>query len=191
MKAPSARIALASAAIGAVGLAGCDSPSDTTAAPSTGTDPIAVCPSGAPAPGAKPVELAGAAGRAAVIAPTKDSAPRVTVETPYRVDASHATTTQPGSGAELTENSVVTVCYQGVNGRTGRVFDDAFSRATSAEVALPDMIAGFRTALVGQRSGATVVASVTAADAYPKGEPRAGIEPGDTLIYAITVLAAN
>ena len=59
---------------------------------------------------------------------------------------------------------MVTVCYQSVNGRTGAVFDDAFARSTSAEIALPDVVTGFRTALVGQRSGATVVTAVTAAD---------------------------
>lgn len=192
--APFARFALASTAVGIVGalaLAGCGSSAEPEAAPAPSADPIAVCPSGDPAKDAKPLELAGAVGRARVIAPTDHSAPKVTVEAPYRVDRSTATTAQQGSGAKLTGDSVVTVCYQGVNGRTGAVFDDAYARGTSVELALPDVVAGFRTALVGQQVGATVVTAVAAADGYPKGEPDAQIEPGDTLIFSVTVLAAS
>ncbi len=176
--------------LGALALTGCGT--STEAPPSTtATGTIDGCPAAAPSADATAITLTGVTGRALVVPPTADAAPRVTVETPYRVDRSETVTTAPGSGAVLTDRSVVTVCYQSVNGRTGRVFDDAFARATSVEMALPDVVPGFRTALVGKRVGATVVTSVTAADGYPKGEPRAGVDPGDTLIFAIRVLASN
>lgn len=190
VNAPFARPAVAAAAACAVAVAGCGAPTVAPAS-STTSGTIDACPAAAPAADATAITVNGVTGRATVVPPTEHSAPRVTVEAPFRVDRSQSVVTAPGSGATLTDRSVVTVCYQGVNGRTGAVFDDAFARATSAEMALPDVVAGFRTALVGQRSGATVVTAITAADGYPKGEPRAGIDPGDTLLFAIRVLAAN
>lgn len=188
--APFARLTVAAAAACALALAGCGAATEPPA-PSRATGTIDTCPAAAPAADAKAVTLTGVTGRAVVVPPTEHTAPRITVDAPYRVDRSQAVVAAAGSGAELTERSVVTVCYQGVNGRTGAVFDDAFGRATSAEIALPDVVPGFRAALVGQRSGTTVITAVTAADGYPKGEPQAGVEPGDTLIFAIRVLAAN
>lgn len=188
--APFARLSVAAATVCAAALTGCGAASEAPTTSSAARS-IDVCPSAAPAADATTTALRGVTGRAAVVAPTDTAAPKVIVEAPYRVDRSQTVTAQAGSGATITEQSVVTVCYQGVNGRTGAIFDDAFSRATSAELALPDVVAGFRTALVGQRVGASVVTSVTTADGYPKGEPRAGIAPGDTLIFAIRVLAAN
>lgn len=185
-----ARLAVAAAATCALPLTGCGASTEAPA-PSSATGTIDSCPAAAPAADATAVTLTGVTGRAVIVPPTEHAAPRITVEAPYRVDRSQTVVAQAGSGAELTERSVVTVCYQGVNGRTGTVFDDAFGRATSAEIALPDMVPGFRAALVGQRSGTTVVTAITAADGYPKGEPKAGVEPGDTLIFAIRVLAAN
>lgn len=190
MDVPFARLTVAAAAACALPLAGCGAAAEAPAS-SSATGTIDTCPSTAPTADAAAVTLTGLTGRAVVVPPTEHAAPRVTVETPYRVDRSQTVVAAAGSGTELTERSVVTICYQGVNGRTGAVFDDAFGRATSAEVALPDLVPGFRAALVGQRSGATVVSAVTAADGYPKGEPQAGVDPGDTLIFAIRVLATN
>lgn len=188
--APLARLTVAAAAICTLPLAGCGASADE-AAPSSATGTIETCPTAPPAADAREITLRGVTGGARVVPPTDDAAPRVSVDLPFRVDRSQTVVAEAGTGAPLTEKSVVTLCYQSVNGRSGQVFDDAFSRATSAEIALPDVVPGFRTALVGQRSGATVVTAVTADDGYPKGEPRAGIEPGDSLIFAIRVLAAN
>ncbi|NMD54970.1 MULTISPECIES: FKBP-type peptidyl-prolyl cis-trans isomerase [Tsukamurella] len=191
MDAPLARLTAAAATACVLTVAGCGAGTEQSAASSPTTGAIDGCPAAAPAADARAITLDGVTGRALVVPPTAAAAPRITVETPYRVDRSRTVVAEAGSGAPLTEKSVVTVCYQSVNGRTGTVFDDAFSRATSAEIALPDVVPGFRSALVGQRSGTTVVTAVTAADGYPKGEPRAGVAPGDTLIFAIRVLAAN
>ena len=37
----------------------------------------------------------------------------------------------------------------------------------------------------------SVAVAMTSADGYPKGQPRAGIEPGDTLVFAIKILDAS
>ncbi|MDP0399564.1 FKBP-type peptidyl-prolyl cis-trans isomerase [Tsukamurella strandjordii] len=176
-------------------LVACGSPADTTStAPAAARDPLATCPSEAPAADAKPTvvfEGDGGHGRANVVPPTKAAAPRVTVTTPFRVDRTQVLRVHGGSGPALSENAVVTVCYQGVNGRTGAVFDDSFARSASAEFALTDVVPGFRKAIAGQQVGSTVAAAITSADGYPQGQPAAQIDPGDTLIFTITVLGAS
>ncbi len=189
MDASFARLTVAAAVT--LALAGCGAATDDAVATSTEHRSIDVCPAAAPASGATTTTLRGVTGSATVVAPTKDTAPAVTVAAPFHVDRSQTETAHAGTGKQITDRSVVTVCYQGVNGRTGEVFDDAFARSTSAELALPDVVPGFRTALVGQRAGAVVVTAIPAAEGYPRGEPKAGIAPGDTLIFAISVLASN
>ncbi|MGB7362816.1 MAG: FKBP-type peptidyl-prolyl cis-trans isomerase, partial [Rhodococcus sp. (in: high G+C Gram-positive bacteria)] len=50
------------------------------------------------------------------------------------------------------------------------------------------VVAGFQKAIAGQTVGSTVAVAVTSEDGYPNGQPRAGIEPGDSLIFAISIL---
>jgi hypothetical protein len=186
------RFAVAAGALPLV-FGACGSSATSSEPAATGTaDPVSTCPSEAPPKDAKAtVVLEGDRGKARVVPPTATTTPRVTVETPYQAKTTQVVRVHGGSGAALTDNAVVTVCYQGVNGRTGVVFDDSFARDTSAEFALTDVVPGFRKAITGQQVGSTVIASITGADGYPEGQPAAQIEPGDTLIFAITVLDAD
>lgn len=43
----------------------------------------------------------------------------------------------------------------------------------------------------GQKVGSTVAVAMVPADGYPEGRPAAGIQPGDTLIFAIKILEAS
>ena len=49
----------------------------------------------------------------------------------------------------------------------------------------------FQKAIAGQKVGSTVAVAMVSADGYPNGEPRAGILPGDTLVFAIKILAVT
>jgi peptidylprolyl isomerase len=79
----------------------------------------------------------------------------------------------------------------GVNGRDGTVFDSSYERGEPAEFALDQVVPGFQKAIAGQKVGSTVAVAMTSADGYPNGEPRAGIQPGDTLVFAIKILDAS
>jgi FKBP-type peptidyl-prolyl cis-trans isomerase len=79
----------------------------------------------------------------------------------------------------------------GVNGRDGRVFDSAYERGSPVQFPLNGVVPGFQKAITGQKVGSTVAVAATSADGYPDGEPRAGIEKGDTLIFAIKILSAS
>lgn len=201
---------LAPVAAGALLLAGCSSSDDAdSAAPTTtgAADSAAVdtsdndseivtaaltCPVDEPSTGTVvDWELTGVTGALAVVGPTEDTAPLVSVETPLQVDQTVVETLVPGDGAEVTDASLVTVCYTGVNGRDGEVFDSAFERGAPAQFSPGGVIPGFRDALVGQQEGATVAVAMTSEDGYPQGTPDGAIEPGDTLVFALSILAVD
>ncbi|HXO57547.1 MAG TPA: peptidylprolyl isomerase, partial [Mycobacterium sp.] len=43
----------------------------------------------------------------------------------------------------------------------------------------------------GQKVGSTVGVAMASADGYPDGQPQAGIQKGDSLIFAIKILSAG
>jgi len=49
-------------------------------------------------------------------------------------------------------------------------------------------VPGFQKAIAGQKVGSTVAVAMTSADGYPDGQPSAGIEKGDSLVFAIKIL---
>jgi peptidylprolyl isomerase len=50
------------------------------------------------------------------------------------------------------------------------------------------VVPGFQKAIAGQKVGSTVAVAMTSADGYPDGQPSAGIEKGDSLVFAIKIL---
>jgi FKBP-type peptidyl-prolyl cis-trans isomerase len=78
----------------------------------------------------------------------------------------------------------------GVNGRDGSVFDSAYERGTPAQFSLDGVVPGFQKAIAGQKVGSTVAVAMASADGYPDGQPNAGIQKGDTLVFAIKILRA-
>ena len=79
----------------------------------------------------------------------------------------------------------------GVDGRDGRVFDSSYDRGTPVEFELSAVVPGFQKAIAGQKVGSTVAVAMAPADGYPDGQPRAGIEPGDSLVFVIKILEAS
>ena len=150
------------------------------------------CPTAAPDASATPEwTLAGDTGSIAVVGPTDTTAPAVTVETPFSVAETRVETLQAGDGPVVADDATVSVCYMGVNGRDGTTFDSSYERGAPVEFPLGGVVAGFQKAIAGQTVGSTVAVAVTSADGYPSGQPQAGIEPGDSLIFAISILGAN
>ncbi|HSA41721.1 MAG TPA: FKBP-type peptidyl-prolyl cis-trans isomerase, partial [Mycobacterium sp.] len=93
-----------------------------------------------------------------------------------------------GDGPVVADTATVSVCYEGVNGRDGNVFDSAYQRGAPVEFPLTNVVPGFQKAIAGQKIGSTVAVAMVPADGYPQGEPRAGIQKGDSLIFAIKIL---
>ncbi|WP_308126365.1 FKBP-type peptidyl-prolyl cis-trans isomerase [Rhodococcoides corynebacterioides] len=199
-------VILAACATASLALAGCSSsdtaaPTDTTSAAaaattgaSTGTadSPRTTCPTAEPADdAAADWTLDGDTGSIAVVGPTADTAPRVDVQGPFSVAETRVQTLTAGDGPVVGDSARVSVCYQGVNGRDGSVFDSAFERGAPVAFPLANVVPGFQKAIAGQTVGSTVAVAVTSADGYPSGQPRAGIEPGDSLVFTIDILDAT
>jgi hypothetical protein len=157
------------------------------AAPATADS---TCPTAAPGNGATPEwTLTGATGSVAVTGSTDTTAPRINVTTPFSVTQTDVHTLHAGDGPVVAPTATVSVCYMGVNGRDGSVFDSAYDRGTPAQFSLDAVVPGFQKAIGGQKVGSTVAVAMASADGYPDGEPRAGIEKGDTLVFAIKILS--
>ncbi len=150
------------------------------------------CPTQAPAEGGTPDwTLNGATGSVAITGATDKAAPLVTVTQPFSVSETQVHTLHDGNGAVVAPTATVTVCYMGVNGRDGKVFDSAYERGTPAQFPLDGVVPGFQKAIAGQKVGSTVGVAMAPADGYPEGEPRAGIQKGDSLVFAIKILSAG
>lgn len=189
-------------------LTACGSPTNTSSNSSTSTPSVSdlyprpsvaatptdagACPTVAPQNGGTPEwTLAGTTGSVAVTGSTEAAAPRVTVTAPFSVAQTQVHTLRAGDGPVVSNTASVSVCYMGVNGRDGSVFDTTYERGAPVDFPLTGVVPGFQKAIAGQKVGSTVAVAMTSADGYPDGQPSAGIRPGDTLIFAIKILSAS
>jgi hypothetical protein len=150
------------------------------------------CPTAAPAnAGAPEWTINGTSGSVAVTGSTDTAAPVVKVTAPFGVTATEVHTLVAGDGPIVAPTATVSVCYMGVNGRDGSVFDSSYQRGQPAEFPLTGVVAGFQKAIAGQKVGSTVAVAMASADGYPDGQPAAGIQKGDSLVFAIKILAVT
>jgi hypothetical protein len=159
----------------------------------TETAPAAAsCPTAAPQDGGAPEwTLSGATGNVAVTGSTDTAAPNVKVGAPFSVTETQVHTLKAGDGPVVAPTATVSVCYMGVNGRDGSVFDSSYQQGAPVEFPLDGVVPGFQKAIAGQKVGSTVAVAMVPADGYPEGQPSAGIQPGDSLIFAIKILNAS
>ena len=169
----------------AASLAACGSLTETATA-------AAACPTAVAENGGTPEwTLTGATGSVAVTGSTDATAPVITVEAPFSVAETQVHTLNAGEGPVVADTATAAVCYMGVNGRDGAVFDSSYLRGGAIDFPLDGVVPGFQKAIAGQTVGSTVAVAMTSADGYPDGQPAAGIQPGDTLIFAIKILGAS
>lgn len=149
------------------------------------------CPTAAPQNGGTPDwTLSGTTGSVAVTGSTDTTAPLVNVTAPFSVSQTQVHTLHAGDGPVVSNIAKVSVCYMGVNGRDGSVFDSSYQRGAPVDFPLTGVVPGFQKAIAGQKVGSTVAVAMVPADGYPEGQPSAGIQPGDSLVFAIKVLSA-
>jgi hypothetical protein len=147
------------------------------------------CPTAGPKNGGTPEwTLPGATGSVAVTGSTDTTTPAVNVTAPFSVTETQVRTLKAGDGPIVAPTATVSVCYMGVNGRDGTVFDSSYERGAPAEFPLDRVVPGFQKAIAAQKVGSTVAVAMASADGYPDGQPSAGIQQGDTLVFAIKIL---
>ncbi|HMR22139.1 MAG TPA: FKBP-type peptidyl-prolyl cis-trans isomerase [Micropruina sp.] len=112
--------------------------------------------------------------------------PTVTVKAPWAIDQTRVKVMTKGDGA-VVNPAYVKVFYQGVNGRTGKVFDGNFGK-TAAEFSLDGVVPGFRKALENQKVGSRVLVAMPGSDGYDSAGGKGDIKVGDTLIFVIDII---
>ncbi|CAM3112553.1 FKBP-type peptidyl-prolyl cis-trans isomerase [Tsukamurella hominis] len=182
MRATRPTLVVASAVLAAASLTACSTP-----------EASAACPTGAPSTANSPDwTYQGQTGSIVVTGPSDTASPQITVEKPFSVEQTHVQAfNPPGDGAVVGDTATVSVCYLGVNGRTGERFDSTYDRGKPASFSLDGVIPGFKKAIAGQKVGTAVGVAVTSADGYPSGTPDGQIQAGDTIIFAIKILSAS
>lgn len=117
-------------------------------------------------------------------------APKVTVKTPWGIDKTRTKVLKDSDGAVIQAGSTVQVDYYGVDGRTGKKFDDSYSRGAPVAFPLDQVVPGFSKGLVGQKQGSRVLIAMPGPDGYDAsgGNAEAGINVGDTLIFVVDIV---
>ncbi|MGV1006135.1 MAG: FKBP-type peptidyl-prolyl cis-trans isomerase [Candidatus Nanopelagicales bacterium] len=93
-----------------------------------------------------------------------------------------------GDGAEVKAGDEITVDYQGLSWKDGKVFDQSYG-ASPATFATTGVISGFSAAVVGQKVGTQLLVSIPSAYAYAEGSGAA--LAGQDLVFLIDIQAAN
>ncbi|MFZ4895894.1 FKBP-type peptidyl-prolyl cis-trans isomerase [Plantibacter sp. Mn2098] len=123
-----------------------------------------------------------------------DSAGRPTVTIPDATAPAslEVSVLQEGDGPVVTKDSRVIINYQGVNWRTGKVFDESWGKGP-ANFLLSQVVPGFTSAIAGQHIGSQVLAVIPPELGYGPsgGSPSAGIEATDTIVFVIDILDAS
>jgi len=110
------------------------------------------------------------------------------------------TTLIKGSGPKLANGDTVVTQYVGVNWRTGKVFDaswpsaqDAAGHLLSFQVGGQQVLPGLSNGLAGVPVGSRVMVVIPPALGYGPagGQPTAGIQKNDTLVFVVDVLGAQ
>lgn len=118
--------------------------------------------------------------------------PELKFETPWGIDKTQTQVIKEGTSPQtLTDTSVVTINYMGVNGTTGDTFDNSFERGAPATFSLEQVVPGFQKGLSGQKVGSRVLIGMVPDDGYGDGNPNAGIEPGTSLLFLVDIISAN
>ncbi|MGB7964402.1 MAG: FKBP-type peptidyl-prolyl cis-trans isomerase, partial [Propionicimonas sp.] len=120
-------------------------------------------------------------------------APKVTFKAPFAIDQTRTRVEVAGNGPKAVETGYVTVHYYGVNGRTGKSFDESYSRKQTITFRLDQVIEGFKKGLTGQAAGSRVLIVMPGSDGYDAsgGTSDGSIAVGDTLIFVVDVVKVS
>lgn len=118
-----------------------------------------------------------------------DGAPTVAIPAKEPSKSLKIATSKVGTGTTVQEGDTVTVQYQGVLWRTGKVFDQSWGKSPTS-FATDQVVPGFGKALIGQKVGSQVVAIIPPKDGYgTTGSPDGSIKGTDTMVFVIDILA--
>ena len=175
-------------------LAGCGGGGTAAPSASPGGSTSAVAPSTSPTPTPSKAKVTPSTNLDALkVDGDYGKVPKITFKAPWAIDKTQTKVLQPGQGDVVKAGGSVTVNYYGVNGRTGKKFDESFSRGQPVTFSLAQVVPGFSKGLTNQKQGSRVLIAMPGTDGYDGsgGSPQAGIEVGDTLIFVVDIEATT
>ena len=188
-----------SATAALVGLTACggpsSTPSPTPASTPTGAPSAASTPTPTPAPSRTPIPTTDTIDGIKVTGDGFGKLPKVDFKAPFAIDKTRFKTLIEGRGPAVTADANVQIYYNGLNGSTGKTFQELYSAdsitgGNPTVMSLGGVVKGFQTGLVGQREGSRVLVAMPGSDGYDTkgGNPDAGILVGDTLVFVIDIV---
>lgn len=123
----------------------------------------------------------------------KDGAPNITI--PQGGSAPTETKVavlKQGDGPTVGAGDLVAVQYRGVKWSDGSEFDSSWKRGAPAQFVTSQVVAGFRTALEGQKVGSQVEVVIPPKDGYgEKSDGNTAELAGETLVFVVDILATT
>ncbi|HJR24726.1 MAG TPA: FKBP-type peptidyl-prolyl cis-trans isomerase, partial [Acidimicrobiales bacterium] len=120
--------------------------------------------------------------------------PTLDFDTPLSVDRTQCTMLTEGTGDAAAEGDTLMLDFTFVNGRTGDVYGTTYDEPGPTGVVVNDqLLRGVRKGLVGAQAGTRVVTVIAPDDGFGLrgGDPAAGLEADDTLVFLADVDAVN
>ena len=181
------------AAVSLIALSACSDADETaspSASPSVSASPSA-SGSASPSVSPSPSQSVSPSPDLSLVTVSDGETPEVTVPAPWGIASTQSKVLKPGGEQLLTESSVVTINYVGVNGTTGEIFDSSYERGEPATFPLQGVVPGFQKGLEGQAVGSRVLIGMPSEDGYPEGTPDGSIAAGDSIVFVVDILSAN
>jgi peptidylprolyl isomerase len=174
---------------GSLFLAGCGSDGNASADASASAVPSASASASA-SPSAKPKVPVSKDFEKVSVRGGYGKTPKVKIDTPFAIDKTRTKVLEDSDGPVVEAGQTVEVNYYGVNGRTGKKFDESFSGGKPVAFSLDQVVPGFSKGLTGQQKGSRVLIAMPGSDGYDSagGSPQAGIEVGDTLVFVVDIV---
>lgn len=122
--------------------------------------------------------------------------PTVAYDGRFETDTTERVVLDEGDGPVVTLGQKVELNYLGVNGRDGTEFDTSYDtpeQPASFVLEEGQLIDGFITGLEGVKAGSRVLVGISPQDGYGPagGQPDAGIEKDDSLLFVIDVIGSS
>jgi peptidylprolyl isomerase len=119
--------------------------------------------------------------------------PKVSIKGPWAINKTQTKVLKPSGGATVQAGQSVEVNYYGVDGRTGKKFDDSWSRKQTASFNLDQVVPGFKKGLIGAKEGSRVLVAMPGSDGYDAagGNEQAGIKVGDSLVFVVDIVTVQ
>ena len=115
--------------------------------------------------------------------------PKVEFDPALSVEKTEVKVLSKGDGPTVKPTDQVKVNYQGLNGRDGSEFDSSWTRGQPATFSLSQVVPGFTKAIEGQTVGSRILVAIPPQDGYGStGNPQAGIQGTDTLLFTIDII---